>query len=342
MSSACCRLAWGGDGASEEPLAIRPPQSPPSGFGNDRTVRGSFLAGGARRAGSLVSRMRSGVRVPPQQLRATVTGFAVAGASRPRSAESFEAWLKQQPRIRVISRDRGGIYAEGARLGSPAARQVADRFHLFLNLSAAVERSLEERSRQTQLAVPAAPQAEAADSLEVQKTRQQALQQERRQRRLERYEEVIQLHRQGCSQKKISQSLHLEGKTVRRWIRAGQFPERKSPRGCLDESPALRGISPAALGRRMSQRHTTLRRNPLAGLSRRPQHGGATRGGMEKFDPSRSTPAENHAETGGDLDYQTSQPVDRRTTKTSRSALGPMPGLAEAAETVRGVSRSVP
>src|ERR1035437_6242819 len=76
-----------------------------------------------------------------------------------RSAESFEAWLKQQPRIRVISRDRGGIYAEGARLGSPAARQVADRFHLFLNLSAAIERALEERSRQMQLAVPAPPQA---------------------------------------------------------------------------------------------------------------------------------------------------------------------------------------
>ena len=148
-----------------------------------------------------------------------------------RSAESFEAGLKQQPRIRVISRDRGGLYAEGARLGSPAARQVADRFHLFLNLSAAVERALEERSRQMQLAVPAPPQAEAAGSLEVQKTRQQALQQERRQRRLERYEEVIQLYRQGCSQKKISESLHLERKTVRRWIRAGQFPERKSPRG---------------------------------------------------------------------------------------------------------------
>ena len=148
-----------------------------------------------------------------------------------RSVESFEAWLKQQPRIRVISRDRGGIYAEGARLGSPAARQVADRFHLFLNLSAAIEGALEERSRQMQLAVPAPPQAEAAGSLEVQKTRQQALQQEGRQRRLERYEEVIQLYRQGSSQKKISQSLHLERKTVRRWIRAGQFPERQSPRG---------------------------------------------------------------------------------------------------------------
>jgi hypothetical protein len=100
-----------------------------------------------------------------------------------------------------------------------------------LNLSAAVERALEERSRQIQLAVPAPPQAEAAGSLEVQKTRQQALQQERRQRRLERYEEVIQLYRQGCSQKKISESPHPERKTMRRWIRAGQFPERKSPRG---------------------------------------------------------------------------------------------------------------
>src|SRR5207245_210668 len=72
-----------------------------------------------------------------------------------RSAESFEAWLKEQPRIRVISRDRSGLYAEGARLGSPAAMQVADRFHLLLNLSAAVERALEERSRQLQLPFPA-------------------------------------------------------------------------------------------------------------------------------------------------------------------------------------------
>ena len=32
-----------------------------------------------------------------------------------RSAQSFQQWLQQQPRIRVISRDRGGIYAEGVR-----------------------------------------------------------------------------------------------------------------------------------------------------------------------------------------------------------------------------------
>lgn len=147
-----------------------------------------------------------------------------------RSAESFQAWLQQQPRIRVISRDRGGTYAEGAQLGSPAARQVADRFHLFLNLSTAIERALEERRHQLLLKVPAPPPPEAVRSGEVRLTRQQALQQERRQRRLERYEEVIQRHRQGYSQKKISKTVHLDRRTVRRWIRAGAFPERQPPR----------------------------------------------------------------------------------------------------------------
>jgi transposase len=146
-----------------------------------------------------------------------------------RSAESFGAWLQQQPGIRVISRDRGGIYAEGAQLGSPGARQVADRFHLFLNLSRAIERALEERRHQLLLTVPASPPPESAGS-GIRLTRQQALQQERRQRRWERYKKVMERHRQGYSQKKISKTLQLDRRTVRRWIRAGAFPERQSPR----------------------------------------------------------------------------------------------------------------
>jgi transposase len=146
-----------------------------------------------------------------------------------RSAESFGAWLRQQPRIRKISRDHGGTYAEGAQLGSPAARQVADRFHLFLNLSTAIERALEERRHQLLLKVPALSPPESARS-GIRLTRQKPIQQERRQCRLERYEEVIRRHRQGYSQKKISKTLHLDRRTVRRWIRAGAFPERQPPR----------------------------------------------------------------------------------------------------------------
>jgi hypothetical protein len=65
-----------------------------------------------------------------------------------RAAESFSAWLRQHPEIVTISRDRCGLYAEGATLGAPQSQQIADRFHLILNLSATMERVLEERSRQ--------------------------------------------------------------------------------------------------------------------------------------------------------------------------------------------------
>lgn len=149
-----------------------------------------------------------------------------------RSAQSFQAWLQQQPRIRVISRDRGGIYAEGAERGSPAAQQVADRFHLFLNLSTTVERALEPRRHELWLRDAVPEQTEGHRGPQESKTRQQILQQDCRQRRLERYEEVIEYYRQGYSQKKIGTILHLDRRTVRRWIRAGVFPERQPPRPC--------------------------------------------------------------------------------------------------------------
>jgi transposase len=45
-------------------------------------------------------------------------------------------------------------------------------------------------------------------------------------RRRERYEQVIELRRQGVSQRAIGQRLGLNRETVRRYVRAGAFPER--------------------------------------------------------------------------------------------------------------------
>lgn len=152
-----------------------------------------------------------------------------------RSAESLSAWLLQHPEIVTISRDRGGLYAEGASLGAPQAQQIADRFHLFVNLSSMVERVMEERSRLLVLPPVEQPRpcVEPASSTGVEIAAPDAVQltgsQQRRQRRLEQYQQVITLFQAGHSQSEIGRQLGMERKTVRRWLRRGQFPERKPP-----------------------------------------------------------------------------------------------------------------
>jgi len=54
-----------------------------------------------------------------------------------RQRETVIAWLQKNPQVEIICRDRGPGYGAAATEAAPQARQVADRWHMFENASAA-------------------------------------------------------------------------------------------------------------------------------------------------------------------------------------------------------------
>jgi transposase len=152
-----------------------------------------------------------------------------------RSAESTAQWLRARPGTEIISRDRASLYAEAATKAAPHAAQVADRRHLLHNMSEALVGALVPHHRLlTEVAQVAAGRVKAATSPDAQlppaakpPSRKQRAQEENRERRLARYEAVMEQLRQGASQREIARSCVLGRQTVRRWISARRFPERR-------------------------------------------------------------------------------------------------------------------
>ena len=148
-----------------------------------------------------------------------------------READTLAAWLRAHPGVAVITRDRAGAYAKGARSGAPAAVQVADRFHLLQNLAEMLEvvftshakhlRAVDQARREAVgrngnlLLPPAEPQKRAG-----------FLAGARHERRKAQHEQVWALHRQGWSGGQIALRLGISRRTISRYLRSEAFPER--------------------------------------------------------------------------------------------------------------------
>jgi transposase len=159
-----------------------------------------------------------------------------------RTAQTLAAWLQAHPTIEVVSRDRAGAYAEGARQGAPGALQVADRFHLVKNLGDAVGRVLSRHSsllaeiaRTGASATSMAPELpDAGQARLVAPSAAQRASAESRARRQARYQEVMALRACGASLEEIAPAVGLAVTTVHRWVHADGFPERARHRRGAD------------------------------------------------------------------------------------------------------------
>jgi len=174
-----------------------------------------------------------------------------------RNAETLAAWLQQHKTIRIVARDRAGMYAEAATNGAPQAIQVADRFHVLQNLADTLLPVFEAHAPAVRAATNTCPSnAQPRDNgagapfvtddivrllpLPTVSPAHQAQAIQRRAARLAIYEHARALHAQGWSLRAIGRELGLNRNTVRTSVRATSFPERQ-PRilrqpGVLDPS----------------------------------------------------------------------------------------------------------
>ena len=169
-----------------------------------------------------------------------------------RTADTSAAWMQKHPEIEIVSRDRGGDYAAAARKAAPQATQVADRFHIFKNLSEAVELTLARcraeirkgafdtlSEEEKQVVKPLSLPTEFV-SVENWKpapnpcTERDRL--ARHEQRQDRYTQVTALREQGLGQVEIAKRLGLTARTIYNWEKNG-FPEagrRRKQRSMFD------------------------------------------------------------------------------------------------------------
>ena len=153
-----------------------------------------------------------------------------------REAESVQKWLAAHPEIEIVSRDRGGAYADGATQGAPQAEQVADRWHICKNLGDALEQAL----LRLRISVPARPSGEPSSIKEeavpprseaTPSTRTQHAQAMLR-RKQEQADRIHELYTSGQSIRAVASHLGLARNTVRRSLRMeGEVQMAPRPRG---------------------------------------------------------------------------------------------------------------
>lgn len=134
-----------------------------------------------------------------------------------RTSETFAVWFKDHPGAEIICRDRATAYTKAVKEAAPNALEVADRWHLLQNLSAAVEKTCHQhrnclRKHAGQETEPTVPEPVPMELPVPELPRTQIIERTRH-----RFEDVHRLVEKGWTISAIGRRLNLDRKTVRRF-----------------------------------------------------------------------------------------------------------------------------
>jgi transposase len=161
-----------------------------------------------------------------------------------RDGTALTDWLRRNPQVEVVARDRWSAYAKAVDDGAPQAKQVVDRWHLLKNLREAVEGVLAryDGAIQTALSDDAEKPASVADENEqapppvpstnrINAANSKTSLDDARDQRSRRRERIAALWKEGLPIRAIARQLRIARQTVRSAIsRGARLHERRGRR----------------------------------------------------------------------------------------------------------------
>ena len=141
-----------------------------------------------------------------------------------RSADNFAHWLSEHPGVEIVSRDRGGEYAEAARRAAPHAVQVADRFHLLKNLRDVVLRVFKQHTEVLDLVPTPSVHFQRLTNLRLDR---KAAKERAREQAHKLFHSIHTLSKEGVKNAQISRTLGIHRHTVEKYLAFKAPPQRR-------------------------------------------------------------------------------------------------------------------
>ena len=141
-----------------------------------------------------------------------------------RSADTFAEWLREHPGVEIVSRDRGGEYAQAARRAAAHAVQVADRFHLLKNLRDVILRVFRQHTEVLDLVPASALHLQRLTNLRLDR---RASKERMREQARKLYRSIHTLSKKGIKNAQIARTLGIHRHTVEKYLACKTPPERR-------------------------------------------------------------------------------------------------------------------